>query len=1261
MLKSLQARLLLVGAIALVPALGFQAYTESQARRTRQQLMEDEALRLVRLVAAEQQRIVEGAEQVLNTLAGAPSVQDGQPELCRRLLANLLEQSPRYINANVLGLDGRILCAPGPFDPTTNGSDRTYFRMALQTGGFAIGDYVIGRGSGQPTLHMAKPFKTRDETVAGVVEVALSIDWLAQQLGHLPLLPGAIVTVADRNGTILVRHPGQERFSGLPLPADYRFMLDGNEVGVTRWTSLDQDRPVVVAYSPPGANPNGLSIRVGLDQETTFAAVTQANRTGLLLIVVGGGLAMALITLAGGPLILQPIDRLFQTADRWRTGDLAARAGLPDDGSEFGRLATAFDRMAATLEARERALRMALESTTEGVIVLDRCWRFSFLNGHAKALIGRGRDLLGQVVWEVFPGLAGTSFGNAYRAAMEQNVPTRAEGYYAPLNGYYEARVYPSQDGVTVFYHDQTEERRIAVALTDSNTRLRLAQEAAGIGIWEYDSLTNAMTWSPEQYRLHGLDPAAGPPTFPQWLELVHPEDRPAIFDTTAAAAEQSAGSTLFRFEFRIRRGSDGGLRWLAALGRLVTDAPGRPFRLIGVNLDVTERRQVEEDLRRTTALLHAIGTCSADPIYAKDAEGRFLFANPAVLAVIGKTADEVIGHSDAEWHHDPEQAAAVMANDRRIIDSGQVERLEEIFEAAGMGRRVFRSSKAPLRMEDGRVLGVVAVSSDVTQLKEAEAALRQSETLLRLFIDRAPAAIAMFDTEMRYLAVSRRFALDYRIADGRPEALVGRSHYQLFPEVPEHWRAIHRRVLAGETLSAEDDTFCRHDGRIDWQRWEMVPWRHADGRIGGALLFSEIVTERKAAELALRQLTTELEQRVREEVDAREAAQVRAAHAERMQALGQLAGGIAHDFNNVLQAIEGAGTLIEQRAEERAEIRRLARVVIEAVDRGTSITRRLLAFGRRGGLRPTAVDVAALVNGLHEILTHTLGAAIDVHVRLEAGLPPLLADKGQLETVLVNLATNARDAMPEGGRLTLSAEADFASPDGPAGLAPGRYIRLAVADTGVGMDAETLAHAGEPFFTTKPLGAGTGLGLPMAKGFARQSGGALRVESSPGRGTRVKLWLPVAAADQLAAPPGAPVPGTCKATMSGRVLVVDDENLVREMLAQTLENAGFTVLLAADGTEALALLTAGEVVDVLVTDLSMPGIDGLAVIRTAQERHPDLPAVLLTGYAAEDSAVIAIGGAITGAFSLLRKPIRAHDLVDRIQTLLAAREDVTG
>jgi signal transduction histidine kinase/ActR/RegA family two-component response regulator len=411
-------------------------------------------------------------------------------------------------------------------------------------------------------------------------------------------------------------------------------------------------------------------------------------------------------------------------------------------------------------------------------------------------------------------------------------------------------------------------------------------------------------------------------------------------------------------------------------------------------------------------------------------------------------------------------------------------------------------------------------------------------------------------------------------------------------------------------------------------------------------------VLEHRVAERtrALRQANARLEAEIQE----RRNTEAQLLQAQKLQAVGQLAGGIAHDFNNVLQAVLGGVALISRRAGDPAAVARLTGMVEEAARRGESITRRLLAFSRREELRADRLDVGALLTGLREVLAATLGVRIRVEVEATEGLPPVLADRGQLETVLVNLATNARDAMEDGGRLSLAAKLVTVGPEETNGLRPSDYVRVMVADTGTGMDAATLARAGEPFFTTKPVGKGTGLGLAMARSFAEGSGGRMTIESEPGQGTRICLWLPATAAETGAVPPQ-PVtvePG-CPAR-SARVLLVDDEPAVREVLAAQLKDAGYEVTTAADGATALAQLEQGLGCDLLVSDLAMEGIDGVTLIREARRLRPGLPAILVTGYAG-DAAALAVGQTVEGSFTLLRKPVTGALLTDQVAALLGA------
>jgi nitrogen-specific signal transduction histidine kinase/ActR/RegA family two-component response regulator len=387
---------------------------------------------------------------------------------------------------------------------------------------------------------------------------------------------------------------------------------------------------------------------------------------------------------------------------------------------------------------------------------------------------------------------------------------------------------------------------------------------------------------------------------------------------------------------------------------------------------------------------------------------------------------------------------------------------------------------------------------------------------------------------------------------------------------------------------------------------------------------------------------------------------QTRLAHTERLQALGQLAGGIAHDINNVLQAVEGGTALLERRCGDPSEVRRLADLILSAAQRGAAVTNRLLTFSRRADLRAEPIDVTVLLQSMKVMLTHALGAGVEVRTNVPQGLPPLLADKGQLETVLVNLATNARDAMNGMGILTLAAADEVRPHAGRVGLhqglQPGRYVHLSVVDTGSGMDAATLARVFEPFFTTKPQGQGTGLGLAMAKGFSEQSGGGIYIESSPVRGTTAHLYFPAA----VAAPSSpyrdeeASRPSLDRNTV--RLLLVEDDTMVRDVLAAQMEDAGFIVSSCESGIQALAQLDRGEAVDMLVSDLSMPVMDGLTLIREAQRRRASLPAILLTGFSA-DGDDLPLRSDFEGPFVLLHKPIGGETIVAQVVSLLRAAE----
>jgi signal transduction histidine kinase len=414
---------------------------------------------------------------------------------------------------------------------------------------------------------------------------------------------------------------------------------------------------------------------------------------------------------------------------------------------------------------------------------------------------------------------------------------------------------------------------------------------------------------------------------------------------------------------------------------------------------------------------------------------------------------------------------------------------------------------------------------------------------------------------------------------------------------------------------------------------------------------------EKRVAERTseLQRFNEQLELRIKERTHERETALAQLFEAQKMDTIGQLTGGVAHDFNNLLMAVLGSLSLLEKRLPEDPRSHRLLQNAVQGAQRGASLTQRLLAFSRRQELKPEAVDVQQLVSGMKELLERALGHGVDLRTQFEGTLPPALVDANQLELALLNVALNARDAMPNGGTLMISATTHMQTVDATdAALAAGDYVHIKIADDGIGMDPMTLAKATEPFFTTKGPGKGTGLGLSMVHGLAAQSGGLLRINSALNAGTTIELWLPraeIAAAVQPASDASGLIPaphvGPCT------VLIVDDDLLVMTGISAMIEDLGHTPIEAHSGMEALTKLASNAEIDVVITDHAMPGMTGLQLARSIQETYPGLPVILATGYAELPGD--------PGALGILRlaKPFNQYEIAMAVQSVLGSRRRV--
>lgn len=616
------------------------------------------------------------------------------------------------------------------------------------------------------------------------------------------------------------------------------------------------------------------------------------------------------------------------------------------------------------------------------------------------------------------------------------------------------------------------------------------------------------------------------------------------------------------------------------------------------------------------------------------DATGTMRAANDAFLDMTAHRHDEITGGAlrwdsvvPAEWRDpDAEAIAATLAG--ALPDP-----IEQACCRSDGARIPVLATFGPTRPDVGLVAIFVV---DLTDRQAAETALRQIVVQQRLFIDKAPAGIAIFDNEMRYLAVSRRYVEDYRLPADDPSDLVGRSHYEFFPDLPPAWREIHRRVLAGETLSSEEDSFTRANGQMEWMRWEMTPWPRRDGSIGGALLFSERITDRKRQEEALHHSEALLQQALK------------------MEAIGNLTGGMAHDFNNLLGVIIGNLDLALPLVARNPQAHELIGDALGGALRGADLTQRLLAFARRQPLHPRRVEVNQLISGMARLLTRLLGEDIRVVLTLAGDLWPIVADPTQIESALANLAANARDAMPSGGRLEISTsnqhiESDAGAP--PFELMPGHYVVIEITDTGAGMNTEVAAHIFEPFFSTKGIGKGTGLGLSMVFGFIKQSGGHITLRSAPGAGTTLRLYLP--RADDSAIEAMAPTVIREPRRAAGEtVLVVEDNNTLRRVVVRQLTDLGYRAIATRDAAEALERLTQGDIA-LLFTDIVMPGeVDGFGLARLVQQRWPSIRIVLTSGF---PDARLPSDVMETHGLRMLIKPYRREDLAEVLHEVLRA------
>lgn len=758
---------------------------------------------------------------------------------------------------------------------------------------------------------------------------------------------------------------------------------------------------------------------------------------------------------------------------------------------------------------------------------------------------------------------------------------------------------------------DVTERKEAEQASKASEARYRLLFESNPQPMWVFDLETLAfLAVNDAAVNLYGYSREE---FLAMTIKDIQPaEDVPMLLEAMGKMPAGSGAAGLWR-----HRKKDGTIIDAEITSHFLVFS-GRPAELVS-STDVTDRQKAQA----ATAQLAAIVTSSSDGIISKTLEGTIVSWNAGAERLYGYSSQEAVGRPISILV--PADCADEVPGILEKIKRGEiVDRYETVhLRKDGTQLRV-ELTICPIHDHAGRIVGASAVARDITEFMRAVTALRESEERFRLFVEHTPAAIAMFDREMRYVATSRRWLTDYRLGE---QNIIGRFHYDVFPGLPPHWRDIHQRCLAGAVEKSEEDTFIGPDGKTEWVRWEMRPWRDQEGAIAGTLLFSEVITERKKLEEQLLQSS-------------------------KIEAIGQLAGGVAHDFNNLLTIISGYSQLLADNSGIEQPAQAHAKEILRASDRAAALTRQLLAFSRRQVLAPQVLDLNSVVANVDKMLRRLIGEDIDLVTHLEPNLGRVKADPGQVEQVIMNLAVNARDAMAEGGNLTLETanvdmDAAYAAAHPPAATGP--YVMLAVSDTGVGMDAETKAHIFEPFFTTKGPGKGTGLGLATVYGIVKQSNGYIWVYSELGRGTTFKIYLPRIA--EAATPSQTTELPRETHRAAETVLVAEDEVGVRSLVRQVLNAHGYRVIEAARGDEAIALSKSHQgPIHLLVTDVVMPQMSGRELATRLSALYPDLKVLFMSGYTSEG---IVHNGVLERDTAFIQKPFTPSALARKVGEVL--------
>jgi PAS domain S-box-containing protein len=1179
------------------------------------------------------------------------------PARLRRFFSNRPDTFAMFDDGLYLYSPQGILLFDNVSDPVLErdaSSRRDYLEKTLATRSPQISDpFVSLQGHRHPIIMVTAPVFDGKGGIAAVLagSIDLTRDNFISKLARVRLGDAGYLYLYDNSRT-MIAHPRRERLFTRDVPPGVNRLYDRALEGFEGTGETTNSRGLRTISSFKRLKSTGWILAGNLPQDEAYAPVYRAERFMLASLAAVFLLSFLVVWLCMGHLAAPLISFTRQIRQFIEGGDPGASRITVSTRDEIGILGDAFNVLLDELENQKEELRKQLEfsqtvmdTTPVPVFYKDAEGRYLGCNKAFEEFTGCSRHgILGKSVFDIAPRHLAEGYHKADLDLMQQNGLQIYETRVVHSDGLeHDVQFFKScfsdadgaPAGLIGAMLDITERKRAQSALEAQKEFAESLVLNSSIPTFVLDRQHRVIIWNHACEKLTGImavDVVGSDQLWKVFYQRRHPVLADLVLDgrldllpqyypvhlMSNLVPEGVHAETWYQ-----DRGGKG--HYLTMSAAPIRDAAGTLIGAIETLEDITEKKQAQDDHDQARRKLQLILDAAGEGIYGVDLQGRVTFVNPAATQMLGWTEQELLGqHQHPLIHHTRADGNPLPVEEcpiHRSVKEGESHQGADLFWRKDGTSFPIEYVSTPIR-ESGELVGAVVIFKDITERTRTE------EQLLKLSqaVVQSPVAIIITDPDGAIEYVNPKFT---EISGYEPHEVLGRNPRLLKSgRTPsEVYQRLWATISSGQVWSGE--IYNRQKcGETYWQHATISPIRNSAGIVSHYMAFAENMTERKRLEEQLR-------------------------HAQKMEAIGLLAGGVAHDFNNILTVIMGFGELLQYGLEADDPKQKHMTQILDAADRATHLTKSLLAFSRKQVMLLQQVELNGLAQRLGKFLMRIIGEDITLRTVFVGERLTVMADSGQIEQLLMNLATNARDAMPAGGELTIRTETvklghDFYQQHGFG--TPGRYALITVTDNGSGMDSDTQSKIFEPFFTTKAPGRGTGLGLSIVYGIVKQHGGYITIASQPGFGTTFSIYLPLVDVPQEAvrvAPMAVPLGG------EETILVVEDDPAVRRLVESVLKRFGYAVLLAGSGEEALALYEAqADEVHLALLDVILPKMNGKEVCEALRQRSPRLKVLFLSGYAHD---VIQGKGIRVDGIDMITKPAKPLELAKKVRELLDA------